>query len=67
MHANFQWIYSDESLLFAAARLKAQGQQKLPVVDRDQKLVGMIYDHDIILSLLQRSSSSTGAAVKSPR
>jgi len=62
MHPDLQWINQEESLLFAAARLRAQAQQKLPVVDRDQKLVGMIYDHDIILSLLQGSAVPAPAA-----
>src|SRR5258708_2486571 len=37
MNSHLEWIPQEDSLLRAAARLQAQGLQRLPVVDRDQK------------------------------
>jgi CBS domain-containing protein len=58
MNSHLQWVSQEDSLLQAAARLKAQGLERLPVVDRDQKLVGLISDFEVILALLQGSSAA---------
>lgn len=58
MNSHLQWVSQEDSLLQAAARLQAQGLERLPVVDRDQKLVGLISDFEVILALLQGSSAA---------
>jgi CBS domain-containing protein len=55
------WISAEESLMSAASRLQAQRQARLPVVDRDRKLVGMVYDYDIVLALLHGTTAATAA------
>jgi CBS domain-containing membrane protein len=52
MNSHVKCVFQEESLLQAASRLQAQSLQRLPVVDRDQKLVGLISDFEIILALL---------------
>ena len=54
-------IFEDDPLLAAAARLQASRQHRLPVVDRDRRLVGVLCEEDIILALLNGR-----AAVQSP-
>ena len=53
MRADLHWVSSDDSLLEAAARLQAQNCERLPVVDKDNKLVGLISDFEVILALLR--------------
>lgn len=60
MRSRIHWIAQDESLLEAAAILQSQNAQRLPVVDKDQKLVGLISDFDVILALL-RGAPTTDA------
>lgn len=55
MNSHLQWIPQEDTLLQAASRLQAQGLRRLPVVDRDQKLVGLICDFEIVLALLTGS------------
>jgi CBS domain-containing membrane protein len=62
MNSKIQWVLQEDSLLQAAARLQAQNCQRLPVVDRDQKLVGMISDFEIVLALLRGTPSARAAA-----
>jgi CBS domain-containing protein len=52
MKTQIDWVQEDDSLLQAASRLKIQRQSRLPVIDRDRKLVGMLSDFEVILSLL---------------
>jgi CBS domain-containing protein len=59
MHTQGPWIFEDEALLAAAARLKSRHQHKLPVVDRDNRLVGMLYDYDIVLAFMRGSTLHT--------
>jgi CBS domain-containing membrane protein len=53
MRTRLHWIHQDESLLEAAAILQSQNAQRLPVVDKDQRLMGLLSDFDIILALLR--------------
>ena len=55
MHTRIQWVMIEDSLLQAAARLQSQRFQRLPVVDRDQRLMGLISDFEVILALMQGS------------
>jgi len=55
MSSDLHWVSSDDSLLEAAAHLQTQNQPRLPVVDKDRKLVGLISDFEVILALLQGS------------
>ncbi len=55
MNSHVRWVGQDQSLLEAASVLQSQNCQRLPVVDRDQKLVGLISDFEIVLALLQGS------------
>lgn len=61
MHSRIRWVEQDESLLEAAALLQSQSAQRLPVVDKDQKLVGLISDFDVILALLRGAPASPEA------
>jgi CBS domain-containing membrane protein len=62
MNSHIKWVFEEESLLQAASRLQSQSQQRLPVVDRDQKLVGLISDYEVVLALLRGSSTAKIAA-----
>ena len=62
MNARIRCIRQDESLLLAASELQAQGFQRLPVVDRDQKLVGLISDFEVILAMLHGSTAARATA-----
>ncbi len=67
MRTHLPWILVDESLLEAAATLQSQNAQRLPVVDKDQKLVGLLSDFDVILALLRGAPVSvSGARQPSP-
>jgi CBS domain-containing membrane protein len=55
MNTRIQWVLNEDSLLQAASRLQSQNFQRLPVVDRDQKLVGLISDFEVVLALLRGS------------
>jgi CBS domain-containing membrane protein len=57
MNARLRWISQNDSLLQAAAILQAQNCKRLPVIDRDQKLVGLISDFEVVLALLRGSVS----------
>jgi CBS-domain-containing membrane protein len=65
MHSKIQWVRMDDPLLAAASRLQLQRQSRLPVVDRDGKLVGMIHDYDIILALLSGTTRLPAAKAAS--
>jgi CBS domain-containing protein len=62
MNSHVRCVSQEDSLLQAASRLQAQSLQRLPVVDRDQKLVGLISDFEVVLALLQGSSADTVSA-----
>jgi CBS domain-containing membrane protein len=53
MSTGIHWVQSDDSLLEAAAHLQSQNFERLPVVDKDGKLVGLISDFEVILALLR--------------
>lgn len=53
MCSDIRWVSADDSLLEAASDLQAQNYERLPVVDKDQKLVGLISDFEVILALLR--------------
>ncbi len=59
MTTRVQWIRQDDSLLQAAARLQAQKYQRLPVIDLDQRIVGLLSDFEIVLALLRGTASRT--------
>ena len=62
MNTRWKWIQSGDSLLSAASRLRSQKLQRLPVVDRDGKLVGLISDFDIVLAILSGSAATRVSA-----
>ena len=53
MCSDIQWVSQEDSLLEAAASLQAQNYERLPVVNKDGKLVGLISDFEVILALLR--------------
>jgi CBS domain-containing protein len=55
MNSHIRWVRGEDSLLEAASRLQSQSFQRLPVVDRDQKLLGLISDFEVVLALLRGS------------
>ena len=66
MCSDIQWVLQDDSLLEAAASLQAQNYERLPVVDKDKKLVGLISDFELVLALL-RGTVDTPAVSSSRR
>jgi CBS domain-containing protein len=52
MNSDIHWVAEDDSLMGAAALLQAQNFERLPVVDKDQKIVGLISDFEVVLALL---------------
>jgi CBS domain-containing membrane protein len=58
MSSKIRWVLSDDSLLEAAASLQEQNYERLPVVDKDQKLVGLISDFEVILALLRGTATA---------
>ena len=62
MKTHIDWVRDDDSLLQAASRLQVQRQQRLPVIDRDRKLVGMLSDFEVILALLSGKPAGRMAA-----
>jgi len=56
MNTDIHWVSSEDSLLAAAAHLQEQNYERLPVVDKDKKLVGLISDFEVILALLRGTS-----------
>jgi CBS domain-containing membrane protein len=61
MNSHVQCVSQEDSLLQAASRMQAQNLQRLPVVDRDQKLVGLISNFEVVLALLQGSAMPSAA------
>ncbi len=57
MRTHLPWILQDESLLEAASILQSQNAQRLPVIDKDQRLTGLLSDFDVILALLRGAPS----------
>lgn len=53
MRTNLIWIGVDDSLVSAASRLFGQQAAELPVVDRDRRLVGLLSETEVVLSLLR--------------
>ena len=64
MNSHIKPVVQDDSLLEAASRLQSQSLQRLPVVDRDHKLVGLISDFEIVLALLTGSPLQQAKAVR---
>jgi len=62
MNSRLRCIYQDESLLQAASELQAQSVPRLPVVDRDNKLVGLLSDFEVILAMLHGSTAARANA-----
>jgi len=58
MRTNWVHVSMEESLLSAASRLYGQNIAQLPVVDRDQRLMGMISQNEIVLALLRKSTKT---------
>ena len=62
MCSKIRWVSSDDSLLEAAAHLQEQNYERLPVVDKDRKLVGLISDFEVILALLRGTATAPSAS-----
>ncbi len=62
MKTHIDWVHDEDSLLQAASRLQTQRQSRLPVIDRDKKLVGLLSDYEVILSLLSGKPAGRVAA-----
>ena len=52
--ANVQTVFSDESVVVAVNKFGRHGFGRLPVVDRDGKLVGMLTQGDVVRGLLRQ-------------
>jgi len=63
MVSNARWVDQNDSLLHAAASLRAQGYSRLPVIDRDRRFLGKIRQSDIVLALLKGSATRKTAKV----
>ncbi len=64
MRSDLHWISAEDSLLEAAAHLQAQKYKRLPVVDKDRKLVGLISDFEVILAGSLRGTSTAPSLSK---
>jgi CBS domain-containing protein len=53
MNSDIHWVSAEDSLMAAAAHLQAQNFERLPVVDKDDKIVGLISDFEVVLALLR--------------
>jgi len=62
MSSHVRWVSGEDSLLEAAAQLQVQNYERLPVVDKDQKLIGLISDFEVILALLRGTPAASVAA-----
>ncbi len=62
MCSKLHWVSSEDSLLQAAAHLQEQNYERLPVVDQEQKLVGLISDFEVILALLRGTATAPAAS-----
>src|SRR5258708_9545807 len=62
MSSKIRWVLSEDSLLEAAASLQEQNYERLPVIDKDQKLVGLISDFEVIFALLRGTATAPSAA-----
>ena len=58
MRSKLHWVSQEDSLLEAAASLQEQNFERLPVVDKDRKLVGLISDFEVILALLRGTTAT---------
>src|SRR5258708_22517114 len=66
MCSDLHWVSSDDSLLEAAAHLQAQNYERLPVVDKDRDVVGVISSFKVVLALL-RGTAETSTMTSSRR
>lgn len=66
MRSRLHWVSQEDSLIAAAALLQEQNFQRLPVVDKDQKLVGLISDFEVILALLRGTPATAASDVRRP-
>jgi CBS domain-containing protein len=57
MNSDIHWVSAEDSLVEAAANLQGQNYERLPVVDKDRKLVGLISDFEVILALLRGTAA----------
>jgi len=64
MNSDIHWVSSEDSLVEAAAHLQAQNFQRLPVVDKDRKLVGLISDFEVVLALLRGAPAAPAVSKK---
>ena len=53
MQTEVATVHADESLSDATRRMLEQGIGALPVVDRDDRLVGIVTEHDLLRTIAQ--------------
>ncbi|WP_224240543.1 CBS domain-containing protein [Hyalangium gracile] len=66
MTEEVEWIYSDEDVGMAAARMRDEQIRRLLVVDRDKKLVGILSLGDISEAMGQPEAGRTLEAISEP-
>ncbi len=62
MTSDIHWVDAEDSLLEAAAHLQSQNYERLPVIDKDQRLMGLISDFEVILALLRGAPAAPFAS-----
>ena len=61
MNSDIHWVSADDSLMEAAAHLQVQNFERLPVVDKDDKIVGLISDFEVVLALLRGAPTTSSS------
>ena len=54
MNSDIHWVGVDDSLVEAASHLQVQNYERLPVVDKDGKLAGLISDFEVVSGVFAR-------------
>ena len=62
MSSDIHWVPVEASLLEAASHLQSQNYERLPVVDKDKRLVGLISDLEVILALLRGAPTTESSS-----
>jgi len=64
MHSPVQWVYRDDGVFDTTQALMEHGVRRLPVVDNDDELVGIVTLDDL-LRVLSRELSNLSQGIKS--
>ena len=66
MTAEVDWCYEDDSVADAAEKMSKRQIRRLPIVDREKRLVGIVALGDIALNEDNETTGETTADVSKP-